>query len=518
MAAAVLTAVLAMTGLFAMASPASAEAVHPNAAKNVAASGGVNQITVSWVAPDTGEPATSYVLVVRDSAGNQVGDPVIVLAPATSTTITGVPAGTFYVEVFTHNAYPGFGGPTATSTVTVTNPTTTPTTPPVVNTLPYRPYANWTEMINKEYQFFTGCGSLGRGPRDDEKTFWLYNIANRPWDGTDYYNFNSFQYNRQRAEWARLTNGATFSATDDPSTVGVDERYITSANYETSIAYKALYAKEYANQTSIPSGGGFAPADNGAGGGIAGNNLLEAGEITAAQTAAKNYAKWGPVLIAEYATKVNTLAAEQATNDVYFARRANFVTQLAEDAEQTDGPAYRLYTAYFSRIPDFNGLCFWSNKLRSGWSLLDVSDFFVKSSEFTNTYGEYSTYGEEGSTDAAEFVALVYKNVLNRTPDGAGVAFWTRQLQTERYSPAEMMIGFSESQEFKNKMASKVGIGVAFAHLLGRMPSESEYVAADYNDTYFQTSPSNGWYGFPYNNFLYWTIVDSAEYIARAKA
>lgn len=515
-AAAAVTAVMAMASVFALASPASAEAVHPDPARNATASGGELKINVDWDAPDTGEPATSYVLVIRDVNGNQVGDPVIVLAPTTQASLDA-PAGQYYVEIFTHNAYPGFGGPTrapGVGTVTVTNPVQQPVAPPVVNTLPYRPYANWSDMIDQEYQLFTGCGKLGRLPRDDEKTFWLYNIANRPWDGTDQWNFNNFQFYRQRAEWIRLTNGATFSAFDDPGTVQ-DDRFITSPGYENSIAYKTLYDKEYKNLTSIPSGGGFAPADQAGNGGNQ-NNLLEPNEITWAQNAAKNFAKWGPELIAEFGSKVNALAADQARNDVYFARRAIFKTQLAEDAEQTDGPSYRLYTAYFSRIPDFGGLCFWSNKLRNGWSLLDISDFFVKSSEFRNTYGEYSTYGEEGATDAAEFVALVYKNVLNRTPDGAGVSFWTRQLQTERYSPAEMMIGFSESQEFKNKMASKVGIGIGFAHLLGRMPSESEYVAAEYNYTYFQTSPTNGWYGWPDNDDLYWTIVDSAEYLARA--
>ena len=196
--------------------------------------------------------------------------------------------------------------------------------------------------------------------------------------------------------------------------------------------------------------------------------------------------------------------------------RIQLVSTLAEEAEQTDGPAYRLYTAYFSRNADFGGLTYWSKKLRSGWSLLQVSEFFVKSSEFRNTYGEYETNAPEGpKTDAAEFVALVYANVLDRTPDGSGFAFWTRQLQSGRYSPAEVMVGFSEATEFKNKLQVRVGSGMAFAHMLRRMPTEAEYVLAEFYNEYFPTSPIIDGQGFNFSYDLYVTIFDSAPYKAR---
>ena len=50
----------------------------------------------------------------------------------------------------------------------------------------------------------------------------------------------------------------------------------------------------------------------------------------------------------------------------------------------------------------------------------EVSDFFARSPEFIARYG---------ALDNAEFVSLVYQNVLGRNPDAAGFAFWTRQLQ-----------------------------------------------------------------------------------------
>jgi hypothetical protein len=194
------------------------------------------------------------------------------------------------------------------------------------------------------------------------------------------------------------------------------------------------------------------------------------------------------------------------------ARRLEFVANLAEDAEQTDGPAIRLYTAYFGRTPDTGGVKFWSKKLRSGSTLLNVSDFFSTSSEFKNTYGDI---------DEAEFVALIYRNVLNRNPDGTGFSFWTRQLQSGRYSRAEVMIGFSESSEFKTKNIARVGTTIAYLHMLNRVPTQGEYFLADNifgslptTPIGFVPPPSNT---HPFDMFygvLYWRILDSVEYRA----
>jgi hypothetical protein len=526
---AAVTAAASMAGVFALPNPAHAASVHPDPVRNATAAGGENTISVNWDAPDTGEPATSYVVVVYNKDGVQIGDPHVVLAPTTELTLVDVPAGEYYTAIYSHNAYPGFGGPVyapGTGTIVVTKPVTGPVAPVVRNTLPYRPYKNWADMIDQEYRMWTGCSSdpdvlEGRFPRDDEFTYWYNKLTSWAWNDVDDARYDDALWIRRTEEWSRLTNGSTFT----PFVLITDA---DAPNYKTSIAYKALYDKEYKRLTTIPTAGGFMPADDGTGAGsIANNNILEAGELANAKLLADLYARWPQFLIDMYAADVNAVAENDARNDVYFGRRLDFVRQLAEDAEQTEGPAYRLYTAYFSRIPDAGGLCFWSNRLRDGWSLLDVSEFFVESDEFEETYGGFDLKGDEDSIDAAEFVSLVYRNVLNREADAAGAAFWTRQLQSERYSPAEMLIGFSESQEFKNVMSSKVGTGLAYLHLLGRMPTESEYVAADWNWTYFQTNPTEMSWGFWFwsywgwsapNSLLYQVIVDNpnGEYTDRA--
>jgi hypothetical protein len=109
------------------------------------------------------------------------------------------------------------------------------------------------------------------------------------------------------------------------------------------------------------------------------------------------------------------------------------------------GSVTRLYLAYFLRAPDPTGLAFWLDRCNRGVSsLIDISDAFAGSPEFKLRYGALSN---------PDFVTLVYRNVLNRAPDAAGlnasVDFLGRGARR-----GEVMLGFSESPEFKAKQGS----------------------------------------------------------------
>ena len=99
----------------------------------------------------------------------------------------------------------------------------------------------------------------------------------------------------------------------------------------------------------------------------------------------------------------------------------------------------RLYLAYFLRQPDPAGLAFWVDRCnRNISSLVDISDAFAGSPEFTQRYGALGNLA---------FVTLVYRNVLDRDPDAGGlkasVDFLGRGARR-----GEVMLGFSESPEF----------------------------------------------------------------------
>ena len=84
----------------------------------------------------------------------------------------------------------------------------------------------------------------------------------------------------------------------------------------------------------------------------------------------------------------DTILSGSPDDNTLRARRTDLAARLEAVAEASDGPAYRLYSAYFARDPEYAGLLFWSAKLRAGTSLRTVSAGFADSSEFRNTYGD----------------------------------------------------------------------------------------------------------------------------------
>lgn len=113
---------------------------------------------------------------------------------------------------------------------------------------------------------------------------------------------------------------------------------------------------------------------------------------------------------------------------------------------------YRLYQATLDRAPDAVGFENWASRLADDRSLIEVISGFTNSQEFANTYGAL--------TDPADFVKLLYNNVLGRDFATGEVAQsevtgWTSQL-TEAFTRAHIVQGFSQSVEFTNKSAQDV--------------------------------------------------------------
>jgi len=165
---------------------------------------------------------------------------------------------------------------------------------------------------------------------------------------------------------------------------------------------------------------------------------------------------------------------EGGTDELVSIQRIQFVDgYLATSPTDTAGQVYRLYEATLNRAPDQEGLTNWVNQLNSGASLQSVAAGFVGSMEFQNTYG---------ALDNTQFVTLLYQNVLHRAPDSAGLANWDNLLATGQDSRAQVVLGFSESQEDINDLSAPVQQGLWVGNLdaaevarlydtvLGRLP------------------------------------------------
>lgn len=149
------------------------------------------------------------------------------------------------------------------------------------------------------------------------------------------------------------------------------------------------------------------------------------------------------------------------------ASRAQVIQQFLQSPEFQGriAPVMRLYLAYFLRFPDYAGLQFWVGFSATN-PLTSISDAFAGSEEFQARYG---------STTNAEFVQLVYQNVLGRAPDAAGAAFWEGELDSGARTRGQVMLNFSESEEFRGTSFNEVQVAMTYAGMLWREPDAAGY-------------------------------------------
>ena len=97
-------------------------------------------------------------------------------------------------------------------------------------------------------------------------------------------------------------------------------------------------------------------------------------------------------------------------------------------SELLDSPEYRnehagvlrLYLAFLDRQPDVSGAKYWIDQYSDGAREDDLAWGFSQSVEFAQQYGS--------SLENSEFLTIVYSNVLGRSPDEDGFAYWLGEM------------------------------------------------------------------------------------------
>jgi Leucine-rich repeat (LRR) protein len=144
-----------------------------------------------------------------------------------------------------------------------------------------------------------------------------------------------------------------------------------------------------------------------------------------------------------------------------------YSTALTETDFAFMGFIGRTYLAVMLREPDLGGIRFHFGKLKGGGTQQDVVDSFVASGEFQTRYGSLTN---------AEFVNLVYTNVLGRGADTDGLAFWVGELDAASHTRGSMMLQFIESAEFITTNDEALRIDVLSQILTGSRPVDHERV------------------------------------------
>jgi len=127
---------------------------------------------------------------------------------------------------------------------------------------------------------------------------------------------------------------------------------------------------------------------------------------------------------------------------------------VALDIDGNAGQAYRIYQAVFNRAPDSAGLGYWINAMDHGASLKQIATSFIASAEFATKYG--------ANPSNASLVSNFYSNVLHRTPDAGGSAFWLNILDSHAGNAADVLASFSESAENQAALIGVIGHGIAY--------------------------------------------------------
>lgn len=127
---------------------------------------------------------------------------------------------------------------------------------------------------------------------------------------------------------------------------------------------------------------------------------------------------------------------------------------LALPGDTHAAQAYRIYQAAFNRTPDSVGLGFWVKQIDHGAKLTDIAHGFMQSDEFKGLYGEHPSNGA--------MVEKFYQNVLHRTPDAGGLAFWSDVLNSGRGTPEYVLAQFSESPENQAALTGVMDAGFTF--------------------------------------------------------
>jgi hypothetical protein len=133
-------------------------------------------------------------------------------------------------------------------------------------------------------------------------------------------------------------------------------------------------------------------------------------------------------------------------------------TALTSSAEYYANRITTAYQTYLVRGPDTNGLAYWVNRMQQGLTDEQLEAGFIGSPEYIQKHG---------GTGAAWVVGM-YHDILGRTPDPTGLAYWLNQLQ-QGVAPASIAYGFAASPE---REAQRVTAD--YVKYLGRTPSQTE--------------------------------------------
>jgi hypothetical protein len=150
-------------------------------------------------------------------------------------------------------------------------------------------------------------------------------------------------------------------------------------------------------------------------------------------------AQGSPLTAEARAQMAEDLAAHALEGPAALAAAASAAPSTTPAAE-----VYRIYSAFFRRSPETDGLAYWIGRVEAGLSVSAMGRLFGGTAEFRSIY--------DGLTDR-QVVERTYSRTLGRAPGEAEIAYWVGRLEGG-LARSTLIVHFSRSLEFKTREAT----------------------------------------------------------------
>lgn len=140
-----------------------------------------------------------------------------------------------------------------------------------------------------------------------------------------------------------------------------------------------------------------------------------------------------------------------------------------------------MYSAFFGREAEKDGLDYWVTSLNDGMTRDDVFSGFTNSKEFGDLCDSYGVirgcyiqnFDIDKTVKVNLFVERLYNVVLDRSCDNDGMTYWTTKLVSHEDTGAGVAAGFVFSPEFINKnYCDNHYVETLYASFMGRTPDK----------------------------------------------
>ena len=184
--------------------------------------------------------------------------------------------------------------------------------------------------------------------------------------------------------------------------------------------------------------------------GTAGNNSINGGggiDTLLVSAGIRNYSVTKTATGYTLIDKIGTDGVDNLVNveAIKFSDKTINLTVQAKAASAPQADVTRLvelYTAFFNRVPDADGMSFWIGEMKAGKTTNQVAEAFY------NAGVNYSSLtGFSSTMKNADFINVIYKNVLGRKDgaDAGGLSFWEGEITSGRATRGTLVTNILDS-------------------------------------------------------------------------